>query len=315
MSKVVEFDDVDIACINALICNPRGTWRELSVISGIPEKKLSRRITRLLDDQIIRSSIELNPVVVNKGFTVHVWLSVACGKEKEVAQFFSQQPEVRIVFLTTGKADIFLEVGFEREADLSIWMHDLISQKSDIKTIETQVVLKPFTWASKRKKETSFTEHEFSVRSLVEEEIKLIGILANDARISIKNLSEQIGLSEHRTQKLLNDLLNEEVFSLRIDFEPRLIGFKSEAIIQIKVQSEHAHRIAKILSELPYTRCLFGVSGDSQFFWHVLCNDHADLWQVMTDELGKLEGIQSCKTTMIMSAYKRAGFMRKGLVI
>ncbi len=315
MNEAIEFDDVDIACINALISNPRGTWRELSIVSDIPEKKLSRRIMRLIDEQIIRTSIELNPIMANRGFTVHVWLSVECGKEQEVAQFFAQRSEVRIVFLTTGKADIFMEVGLERQADLSAWMHDFISQKSEIKTIETQVVLKPFTWVSKRKKEIASSENLAVMRSLTTDEAMLMRILASDARVSIRNLSEQIGLSEHKTQKLLNDLLLEEVFNLRVDFEPKLIGFKSEAIIQIKVQPEHANHIAKILSEFSHTRCLFGVSGDSQFFWHVLCNDHSDLWHVMTDELGKLEGIQSCNTTMVTSAYKRAGFMRKGMII
>ncbi len=69
--------------------------------------------------------------------------SVKFGKEKEVAQFFANRPEVRIVFLTTGLADIFLEIGLKRLLDLSVWMHDFVTQIPDIKTVETQAVLKP----------------------------------------------------------------------------------------------------------------------------------------------------------------------------
>lgn len=311
MSESFSFDEIDTACIKALISNPRGSWRELSQISDVPEKKLSRRLGKLLDDQVLRTAIELNPVVANKGYTVHVWISVKFGKEKEVAQFFANRPEVRIVFLTTGHADIFLEIGLEKAADLSVWMHDFVTQIPDIKTVETQAVLKPFTWASKPKALDSTSDKNFNFRSLTETELKLIHALSNDGRSSIKSLAEQIELSEHKTQKLLNDLLEEGIFNIRVDVEPSLMGYKSEAIILIKARPDAANQIAKTLSELKNTRCLFGISGDSQFFWHVLCNDLSDLWKLITEDLGNFEGIQSCNTNMVTLALKRAGFMRK----
>ena len=311
MSESFSFDEIDTACIKALISNPRGSWRELSQIRDVPEKKLSRRLVKLLNDQVIRTAIELNPLVTNKGYTVHVWISVKFGKEKEIAQFFANRPEVRIVFLTTGLADIFLEIGLEKAADLSIWMHDFVTQIPDIKTVETQAVLKPFTWASKPKALDGISVKNVNVRNLTETELKLIHALSIDGRSSIKSLAEQIELSEHKTQKLLSDLLEEGIFNIRVDVEPSLMGYKSEAIILIKARPDSANHIAKTLSELKYTRCLFGISGDSQFFWHVLCNDLSDLWKLITEDLGNFEGIQSCNTNMVTLALKRAGFMRK----
>ena len=310
MNEIFKIDDIDKACINALLENPRGSWRELSVASDIPEKKLSRRISKLFDEHIIRTVIELNPLVVSKGFTVHIWLSVKLCKVKEVAHFFSERPEVRVVFLTTGMADIFLEIGLEKPVDLHPWMHNVVTQLPGIKTVETQVVLKPFSWASKLKKHPSFSSVT-ARHSLSQDELKMIHALSQDGRISIKSLSEAIQMSEHKTLKMMNDLLEEEVFSIRLDFEPNLIGYDTEAIVLIKAQPESVGEIVKVLSELKNTRCLFGISGESQFFWHVLCNDLADLWYLTTEKLSQLEGIQSCNINMITNAYKRAGYMRK----
>ncbi|AOA57892.1 Lrp/AsnC family transcriptional regulator [Acinetobacter larvae] len=315
MNELLTLDEIDIACMNALMQNPRGSWRELSLACDIPEKKLSRRISKLIDDQIIRTSIELNPIVVNKGFTVHVWMSVKFGKEQQIAQFLAQRPEVRIVFLTTGLADIFLEIGLEKQTQLALWMQDFVAQIPDIHTVETQVVLKPFSWASKPKNHLLNTTTAQKIRHITADERSLIHVLSHDGRISIKSLAEQIGMTEHKTQKLLNDLLQDEVFNIRIDFEPSLLGFNTEAIILVQSRPEHAQHIAQALTASPYTRCLFGMSGEAQFFWHVLCKDQADLWQLTIDELGQLEGIQSYSTNMITNAYKRAGFMRKGLKI
>jgi len=312
MNESFTMDDIDKACINALLENPRGSWRELSLASEIPEKKLSRRILKLFDEQIIRTVIELNPLVVNKGFTVHMWLSVKPGKVKETAQFFSERSEVRVVFLTTGLADIFLEIGLEKASDLYPWMQECVTQLPDVKTVETQVVLKPFTWASKVKN-NSMVSPIPAQHVLSSEELKLIHVLAQDGRISIKSLSEAMQMSEHKTQKMMNDLLAEEIFSIRLDFEPNLLGYDTEAIILIKARPESVNEIVKTLSELKNTRCLFGISGESQFFWHVLCNDLADLWYLTTEKMSSLEGIQSCSTNMITNAYKRAGYMRKGI--
>lgn len=311
MSEFLEIDSIDKACINALLENPRGSWRELSLASDIPEKKLSRRISKLFDEQIIRTVIELNPLVVNQGLTAHIWLNVELGKVKEIAQVFSERPEVRVVFLTTGMADIFLEIGLEKPADLHPWIHSLVTQLPDIKTVETQVVLKPFTWASKTRK-TSNSLSLLPQHILSPDELKLFYFLSQDGRTSIKNLSKSMQMSEHKTLKMMNDLLAEEVFSIRLDFEPSLLDYDTEAIILIKARPESINEIVKSLSEIKNTRCLFGISGESQFFWHVLCDDLADLWYLTTEKLSQLNGIQSCNTNMITNAYKRAGYMRKG---
>lgn len=310
MSDILKIDEVDKACINALLDNPRGSWKDLSLVSNVPEKTLSRRIRKLFDKKVIRTVVELNPLIINKGFTVHVWLSVELGRIKNIAKLFSERPEVRVVFLTTGIADIFLEIGLEKPMDLHTWLHSFVTKLAGVKTIKTQVVLKHFFWAS-RSRITFDSTPETRKHVLSENESHLIEALSQDGRISIKNLSNQIGLSEHKTVRIMTELLEQEVFSIRLDFEPSLLGYDTEAIILIKSKPEAARKVVNELSRLANTRCLFGISGDSQFFWHVLCRDLSELWDLTTEQLSQLEGIQSCNTNMITNAYKRAGYMRK----
>lgn len=315
INEIKQIDEIDKACITALMENPRGSWRELSQQTMIPEKKLSRRVTKLFEDQYIRTVAELNPLVVNRGITVHIWLGVEFGKENAVAQLLAALPEVRVLFMTTGLADIFLEIGLKKQSDLAIWMQDYVSKSAEIRTVETHVVLKPFTWASRIKKSDEVQFERRAEHHLSSDELKLIHLLSFDARLSVKQLAEKMQLSEHRSQKMLNDLLAEDAFSIRLDFEPSILGLSVEAIVLIKIQPQHAQAIAQSLVGLINTRCLFGISGESQFFWHVLCEDLADLWRLTTEELGKLDGIVSCNSNMVISAYKRAGFMRQGIRI
>ncbi|MBP6563039.1 MAG: Lrp/AsnC ligand binding domain-containing protein, partial [Neisseriaceae bacterium] len=78
----------------------------------------------------------------------------------------------------------------------------------------------------------------------------------------------------------------------------------------LEVNPNHLTTVAQTLSKHPNTRCLFGTSGRSQLFWHVLCEDNVDLWPLMSDDLGGLEGISRINMNMINQAFKRCGAIR-----
>ncbi|TCM65790.1 DNA-binding Lrp family transcriptional regulator [Acinetobacter calcoaceticus] len=313
MNVFKHIDEIDKACALALLENPRGSWRELSLACKIPEKKLARRINSLLENQDICIVAELNPVMANQGITVHVWIEVVSGKADHLAESLVQLAEVRVLFLTTGQADLFVEVGLSKSTDISNWVNHHVRCNADIKSVRTQVMLKPFTWAQHCKNKSDQSHLNSPQRQLSAEERQLIDLLSVDARLSIKYLSEQLQLSEHRTQKMLSDLQAEGAYAIRMYLDPSLVGLNTECVVQINVQPQHAEQIALHLANLPHTRCLFGMNGESQIFWHVVCQDLSDLWQLTTEELGQLEGVISCNSNMVIGAYKRAGFMRKGL--
>ena len=58
------------------------------------------------------------------------------------------------------------------------------------------------------------------------------------------------------------------------------------------------------------TRCLFGTSG-AQLFWHVLCRDSPQLWDVVTRRLGELEGVLNNDVAVVMRA-QACGIVRAG---
>ena len=111
---------------------------------------------------------------------------------------------------------------------------------------------------------------------------------------------------------MLQNLVDRRALSFRVEVEPSLVGFPVEAVISVQVRPQAVNALAAHLARDPNTRCLFGTSGASQLFWHVLCRDSPQLWDVVTRRLGELEGVLNSDVAVVMRAHKRCGIVRAG---
>ena len=127
-----------------------------------------------------------------------------------------------------------------------------------------------------------------------------------------RQLSAHAEVSEPTAQRLLQHLVERRALSFRVEVEPALVGFPVEAVISVQVRPQVVDALAAHLALDPNTRCLFGTSGASQLFWHVLCRDSLHLWDVVTRRLGELDGVLASEVGVVMRAYKRCGIVREG---
>lgn len=310
-------DDADLACLIALQANPRGTWRDLSAGCDVAERTLSRRLQRLMDNGYIRVIGELDPVVVGSGPVLHAWIRVADGRQSEVAQHLAQWAQTQVVMATTGEFDIFTEINLPSVEALSDMVVRELPLVPGVRQVQTQVVLRSFRRASRWRIDGSVPTEPVLAGpvSLSADEMRLLGALTLDGRASLGVLAETCGVSEPKVQRMLSGLVDSNALTFRVELEPLLVGYGVEAIVSLQTRPGAAEGIAQELAKDEHTRCLFGTSGGSQLFWHVLCRDIHDLWTVSTARMGSLEGIISCETNTVVRAYKRAGRVRRGLMV
>ncbi|NMY02016.1 Lrp/AsnC family transcriptional regulator [Pseudomonas sp. WS 5059] len=310
-------DETDLACLVALQANPRGTWRDLSTCCDVAERTLSRRLQRLMDSGYIRVIGELDPVVVGSGPVLHAWIRVADGRQKEVAEHLAQLAQTQVVMATTGEFDIFTEINLPNVEALSDMVVRALPLVPGVRQVQSQVVLRSFRRASRWRIDGSVPTEPVPAGpvSLNADEMRLLGALMLDGRASLGVLAQTCGVSEPKVQRMLSGLVDSNALTFRVELEPLLVGYGVEAILSLQTRPGAADGIALELAKDEHTRCLFGTSGRSQLFWHVLCRDIHDLWAVSTARMGSLEGIISCETNTVVRAYKRAGRVRRGLMV
>lgn len=305
---MIILEDTDITCVTSLIKSPSDTWRNLSKASGIPEKTYARRIKKLMESNLLRVVGECDPLMIKKGVVAHVWISCALGQANYVAQKIASLQDSRLVVTLSGAYALMAEFYFD-DLDAMTHMIDIVLPGfSGIRHFEVALVLQPYKRASDTSDVTMLPESErFELSDTDRELIKLLMI---DGRASLTYLSEALNSSEATIFRNIQSLTEQQILRFRVDIEPRLLNYGSEALICLKVAPNHIKTVASMLKSCKNTRCLFGTSGDTQLFWHVLSKDYLGLWQLINNDLGQLPGIHQFSVNMVNTAFKRCGAIR-----
>ncbi|MEN5166290.1 Lrp/AsnC family transcriptional regulator [Achromobacter kerstersii] len=310
-------DDTDLACLIALQSDPRASWRELGAATGIAERTVARRIRRLMDADALRVIAEPDPLAMGQGVVLHAWVRCRSGRVPDVADQLARLDICQLVVTLAGTADLMAELTLADAADMPDVVTRVLPSIDGVEHVEARLVLRPFRRAGQWRIQAQpdavvETPSASPPAALTEPEQRMVAHLMRDGRASLAELAEQANVSEPTAQRLLQHLVERRALSFRVEVEPALVGFPVEAVISVQVRPQAVDALAAHLALDPHTRCLFGTSGASQLFWHVLCRDSLHLWEVVTRRLGELDGVLNSEVGVVMRAHKRCGIVRAG---
>ncbi|MFF7394976.1 Lrp/AsnC family transcriptional regulator [Achromobacter sp. NPDC008082] len=310
-------DDTDLACLIALQSDPRASWRELGAATGIAERTVARRIRRLMDADALRVIAEPDPLAMGQGVVLHAWVRCRSGRVPDVADQLARLDICQLVVTLAGTADLMAELTLADAADMPDVVTRVLPSIDGVEHVEARLVLRPFRragqWRIQAQADAGVETPSASPPvALTEPEQRMVAHLMRDGRASLAELAEQANVSEPTAQRLLQHLVERRALSFRVEVEPALVGFPVEAVISVQVRPQAVDALAAHLALDPHTRCLFGTSGASQLFWHVLCRDSLHLWDVVTRRLGELDGVLNSEVGVVMRAHKRCGIVRAG---
>ncbi|MGE8639845.1 MAG: Lrp/AsnC family transcriptional regulator [Achromobacter sp.] len=310
-------DDTDLACLIALQSDPRASWRELGAATGIAERTVARRIRRLMDADALRVIAEPDPLAMGQGVVLHAWVRCRSGRVPDVADQLARLDISQLVVTLAGTADLMAELTLADAADMPDVVTRVLPSIDGVEHVEARLVLRPFRragqWRIQAQPDAApEAPHAQPPAALTEPEQRMVAHLMRDGRASLAELAEHASVSEPTAQRLLQHLVERRALSFRVEVEPALVGFPVEAVISVQVRPQAVDALAAHLALDPNTRCLFGTSGASQLFWHVLCRDSLHLWDVVTRRLGELDGVLNSEVGVVMRAHKRCGIVRAG---
>lgn len=94
----------------------------------------------------------------------------------------------------------------------------------------------------------------------------IIEILVGDARISLKELSQRVGLSSPSVSERLRRLEEKKVIrSFTVDIDPMTLGYNLAAIVRIRPLPGMLHIVEKIIQDTPEITECDKVTGDDCF--------------------------------------------------
>ncbi|MFE4874969.1 Lrp/AsnC family transcriptional regulator [Streptomyces sp. NPDC056682] len=315
--------------VAALQVNPRAGVGEIARILGEHERTIARRVQRLIGARAIRPTATCDVIRCGLGKSVILHLDVAPGALEKTAQALAGHSEMRTVLATCGgSSTLWCETVLPCSAQLHTLMGEGIPTLQGITRVEAHLTLKTFatvaSWHAplltpeeKRQLRASMIQplpHPADHYELTPTDRLVADALAEDARITLSDLSRRLGFSVATAGRRVSSLLERRMVQLRTEAEPALLGLPFEAQLHLKVRPGGLERTGAGLASCPEVRYCAAVTGTSNLVAQVCTESEGDLYRFLGERLGSMPDITEAATELIVRAFKRGSVLKDGVL-
>lgn len=142
--------------------------------------------------------------------------------------------------------------------------------------------------------------------SLDEIDLQILSLKQADASVSNADLARQIGMAPSAALERVKKLEQKGViqqYTARLSAD--LLGLRLLAFIFIKSSEGPGNAtVAKQLAKIPDVLELHHIAGDDCYLLKVRASDPQSLIRLMREKMGKIPGILSTKTTIVLETLK-----------
>jgi Lrp/AsnC family transcriptional regulator, leucine-responsive regulatory protein len=138
----------------------------------------------------------------------------------------------------------------------------------------------------------------FEMKAIDELDRRLLEALRSDARMSLKELAGQVGLSAPSVAERIRRLQERGVIrGFTVEIDPAALGFLLQAIVRIRPLPGKLHVVQKLIEETPQIVECDKVTGDDCFVARL----HVRSMQEMDGILDRIADKASTSTSMVKS--------------
>ena len=132
----------------------------------------------------------------------------------------------------------------------------------------------------------------------------IIEHLQNDGRQSYAAIAKSVGLSEAAVRQRVQRLLDAEVMQIVAVTDPLQVGFRRQAMIGIRVDGDLLP-VGDALTEMPEVSYVVTTAGSFDLLAEVVCEDDAELLDLLTRRIRTLPGVQTTETFVYLKLNKQ----------
>ncbi len=136
----------------------------------------------------------------------------------------------------------------------------------------------------------------------------IIEALRKDGRAAFAQIAEELKVSPGMIRLRYNRLVEQGFVRIVAITNPLRMGFKSMALIGLRVDGAKLLEAAGKISKLDEVIYLVITSGRFDIFAEVVCRDHDHLIEFISDKLSTIDGVQDSESFMHLKIAKEVYF-------
>ena len=140
-------------------------------------------------------------------------------------------------------------------------------------------------------------------------DIAILGLLQNNARLSVKEIAASVGLAPSSAHGRIKQLRAGGVLrGAHVDVDPKALGIGLEALFMIELSKHERGIVDRFLDDIvdvPEVRFAFLVTGRYDLVVHVVVRDMQHLKDLALDSFTNRPGVTRIETSIIFDARRR----------
>jgi Lrp/AsnC family transcriptional regulator for asnA, asnC and gidA len=134
-------DKMDLMIIRSLTKDARKPYKEIAKELEISDTTVRKRIRRMLDEGIIKQfNVMLDFHKIGRIIKAFIGLRIVPQKLNDVVKKLEQNPDVQVLYRTTGNVDLFVEVIFRDMEELNHFLETELNMEGVTNTDVTLVI-------------------------------------------------------------------------------------------------------------------------------------------------------------------------------
>ena len=129
---------------------------------------------------------------------------------------------------------------------------------------------------------------------------EIIDLLTKDGRMSCAEIARAIGtVSERSVRYRLEKLIADNVIRITAQPVPQALGYSIVADVFIEVDSGQVLDIARKIASYEFVSYVACSTGESDISIQIITQNNRELYEFVTEVLGKLPGVRKTTTSMV----------------
>jgi DNA-binding Lrp family transcriptional regulator len=280
---------------------------------GLSEAQVRRRVKWLTEADAFAVTAVAHPSVLGLGCMAWIGLEVRPGDVESVARTLVNTSGVDYVVISSGRFNVMCEVACADAGALDPIVLEM-RRIGGVERTETFVYLalrhQKFQWLSSRQGDqagvgvTGVTE---SSRQLDPLDIAIVRELERDGRASFRDIARELGVSERAVSGRFAQLVDDGALKVIAVGNPLNLGFGAMTWLGITLRGgAHHDEVCAQLAAVQAIDYVVVPSGRYDVMAEVVCRDRAELLEVLTRDIGAIDGIAHTESFLYLRLLYRS---------
>jgi Lrp/AsnC family transcriptional regulator for asnA, asnC and gidA len=132
----------------------------------------------------------------------------------------------------------------------------------------------------------------------------IISQLQIDGRRPFAAIARDVGVTEGTVRFRVARLQDEDILHIVAFANPFPLGYAMQASVLLRTTPAAHDTVAETVASWPEVMYVSTCAGSADLYMHIICRDHDQMWRLLGERLGSIDGILGTETLMELHVHK-----------